>query len=69
VVGGSLDSTYYGFAIGRGHADFAQYVNAVMATPEFRSVWNTAYATYLANALKGQAQTLPAPDYSRPLPR
>jgi polar amino acid transport system substrate-binding protein len=67
VVGGALDSTYYAFAIGRKNKDFVQFVNAVMATPAFRSTWTDAYDAYLAVPLKSQPQTQPAPNYNRPL--
>jgi polar amino acid transport system substrate-binding protein len=66
VVGGSLDTTSYAFAIGKSHPDFVQFVNAVMVSPAFRATWARAYQTYLAGPLG--AQTQPEPNYSRPLP-
>jgi len=63
VVGGSLDTTHYAFAIGKGHQDFVRFVNSVMTGPEFRSTWTAAYGRYLLAPLDAQAQ--PAPNYSR----
>jgi polar amino acid transport system substrate-binding protein len=68
VVGPSLLTTPYALAIAAAHPDFVRYVNAVMATPEFKDAWAAAYATYLAEPLKTQPKPFPSPDYSRPLP-
>ena len=65
VVGPSMDTTSYGFAIGKQHLDFVQFVNAVMAGPSFRATWAKAYGQYLADRLGPQTQ--PVPNYSRPL--
>jgi polar amino acid transport system substrate-binding protein len=67
VVGGAMDATYYGFAVGRGQEHLVQFVNAVMETPGFRAAWTSAHSRYLAPRLG--AQSLPAPNYSRPLGR
>jgi len=66
MLPGKLDTTYAGLAVARAHPEFVRYLNTVMATPQFRSAWTAAYQRYLQPAL-GE-QTLPAPDYSRPLP-
>lgn len=63
VVGPSIDTTYYAFAIGKGHKDFVRFVNAVMAGPAFRATWAGAYKTYLEAPLDPNTQ--PTPNYSR----
>lgn len=63
VVGDSLDTTHYAFAIGKEHQDFVRFVNAVMAGPDFRATWTRAYGQFLAGPLGPQTQ--PAPNYSR----
>lgn len=70
IIGPALESTPYGLAIARSHPEFVQYVNAVMATPEFHNAWRAAYDQYLRPALPAEAQQddMPRPDYSRPLP-
>lgn len=69
VVGDSLDTTYYAFAVGRNQPDLVQFVNAVMASPAFQASWTAAYGTHLGPNLPGQAQTQPVPVYGRPLGR
>jgi polar amino acid transport system substrate-binding protein len=66
LTGNRLDSTPYGLAVAKSHPDFVRYVNAVMATPQFRAAWQAAFDRNLRGPL-GTALTLPAPDYSRPV--
>jgi len=70
ILGGqALDNTPYGLAISKAHPEFVQYVNAVMATSQFRQDWQRAYDTYLAPALGDAAKkSFPPPTYGRPLP-
>jgi polar amino acid transport system substrate-binding protein len=62
----ALDTTPYGVAIARNHPELVQYVNAVMATPEFKAAWQAAFDRFLRGPL-GAAQPFPTPDYSRPV--
>ena len=68
ILGGkTLAQTPYGLAISRAHPEFVRYVNAVMATSEFRSAWTAAYQAYLAGPLVHSAKSFPAPVYGRPV--
>jgi polar amino acid transport system substrate-binding protein len=61
------NTTPYGLAISKSHKEFVQYVNAVMATPQFRAAWDAAYAQYLAGPLGSPPKAFPPPDDTRPL--
>jgi len=68
LPGTRLGTTPYGLAIARAHPEFVRYVNAVMATAQFRAAWQQAYDTNLAKALVDAPKVLPPPVESRPLP-
>jgi polar amino acid transport system substrate-binding protein len=65
VVGKSLDTTSYAFAVGKTHRDFVQFLNAVMTGPDFRSTWTKAYGANLEGPLGPKTQ--PALNTTRPL--
>ena len=63
-----LETTPYGLAVARAHPEFVQYINAVMATPQFRADWQRAYEKFLATPLTGAQKPFPTAKYGRPLP-
>jgi polar amino acid transport system substrate-binding protein len=67
VKGKELDNTPYGLAISKDHPKFVQFVNAVMATPQFRQDWQAAYDKHLNAAIGIPAKQFPPPNYGRAL--
>lgn len=61
------DVQYAGIGINPKHADFARFVNSVLQQMGRDGRWQALYDQWLRTPLNAP-QTLPTPDYSRPLP-